>query len=79
LDRWLKPTLFRRLPLPYKAAFRASVAFRAYRETGGTKTGALPDFYIGAQAEVQGLTLVTRDAARYRAYFPVVELIVPER
>lgn len=79
LDRWLKPSLFRRLPLPYEAAFRASVAFRDYRERGGTKTVALPDFYIGAQAEVEGLTLVTRDAARYRTYFPKVELIVPGR
>jgi predicted nucleic acid-binding protein len=79
LDRWLGSTLFRRLPLPYEAAFRASVAFRMYRKRGGTKTAALPDFYIGAQAEVEGLTLVTRDAARYRTYFPKVDLIVPER
>jgi len=78
LDQWLKPTLFRRLPLPYDAAFRASVAFRAYRGRGGTKTSPLPDFYIGAQAEVEGLRLVTRDAARYRTYFPTVELITPE-
>lgn len=77
LDRWLRPTLFRRLPLPYEAAFRASVVFKTYRDRGGTKTSALPDFYIGAQAEVEGLRLVTRDAARYRTYFPKVELIVP--
>lgn len=37
----------------------------------------LPDFYIGAHAEVEGHTLVTRDAARYRTYFPGVRLITP--
>ena len=78
LDRWLRPTLFRRLPLPYEAAYRASLAFRAYRERGGTKTSTLPDFYIGAQAEVEGLLLVTRDAARYETYFPKVKLITPK-
>lgn len=79
LDRWLRPSLFRRLPLPYEAAYRASVAFMRYRGQGGTKISALPDFYIGAQAEVERLTLVTRDAARYRTYFPKVKLIVPDR
>ncbi|MGZ8920097.1 MAG: type II toxin-antitoxin system VapC family toxin [Limisphaerales bacterium] len=78
LDRWLKPSLFRRLPLSYEAAFRASEAFRIYRERGGTKTSALPDFYIGAQAEIEGLRLVTRDVARYRTYFKNAELVFPQ-
>jgi predicted nucleic acid-binding protein len=78
VDRWFRPTLFRRLPLPYDAAYRASEAFSEYRRRGGTKTAPLPDFYIGAQAEVEGITLVTRDAARYRTYFPTVALIAPE-
>jgi len=78
LDRWLRPTLFRRLPLTYEAAYRASAAFSIYRERGGMKSSPLPDFYIGAQAEVERITLVTRDAARYRTYFPKVELITPE-
>jgi predicted nucleic acid-binding protein len=41
------------------------------------KTSPLPDFYIGAHAEAEGLTLVTRDAARYRTYFPTVAVIAP--
>lgn len=78
LDRWLRPTLFRRLALPYEAGFRASGAFLDYRKRGGTKTSPLPDFYIGAHAEVEKRTLVTRDAARYRTYFPKVTLITPD-
>jgi predicted nucleic acid-binding protein len=48
-----------------------------YRRSGGAKTSPLPDFYIGAHAEVDGHTLVTRDAARYRTCFPNVVLIAP--
>lgn len=77
LDRWLRPTLFDRLRLPYEAGYRAGRAFIAYRERGGTKASPLPDFYIGAHAEFSGLTLVTRDAARYRTYFPNLKLIAP--
>ena len=44
---------------------------------GGVKTSPLPDFYIGAQAEIEGRTLVTRDAARYRTYFPNLQIIAP--
>jgi predicted nucleic acid-binding protein len=79
LDRWLRPTLFDRLRLPYEAGYRASQAFVIYRERGGAKTSPLPDFYIGAHAETAGLTLVTRDAIRYRTYFPKLKLITPEK
>ncbi len=75
LDRWLDPALFRRLPLPYAAGWLAAQAFVKYRRSGGLKTLPLPDFYIGAHAEVEGHTLVTRDVARYRTYFPKVALI----
>ena len=78
LDHFLRPTVFKRLPLPYEAGFRASRAFLEYRRAGGAKTSPLPDFYIGAHAETAGLTLVTRDVARYRTYFPKVKLITPE-
>ena len=77
LDLWLDPTVFQRLPLPYAAGWLAAQAFLKYRRSGGTRTSPLPDFYIGAHSEVEGHTLVTRDAARYRTYFPKVTLIAP--
>ena len=77
LDHFLRPAVFKRLPLPYEAGFRASRAFLDYRKAGGLKTSPLPDFYIGAHAETAGFTLVTRDVARYRTYFPKLRLITP--
>ena len=68
---------FERLELPYPAAFVAGQAFLRYRRSGGTRPTPLPDFYIGAQALVADLTLLTRDAQRYRTYFPGLRLIAP--
>lgn len=68
---------FRRLDLPFEAAFLAGKAFVAYRRRGGSRTAPLPDFYIGAHAAVAGFRLLTRDAQRYRTYFPTVELVAP--
>ena len=70
--------LFRRDDLPWEAAFIAASAFAQYRLAGGNKRSPLPDFYIGAHAELGGLRLLTRDTGRYRTYFPRVELITPE-
>ena len=78
LDQWLDPTIFRRLPLPYAAGWLASQAWLKYRKDGGTRTSPLPDFYIGAHAATDNLTVVTRDAKRYRYYFPSVSIITPE-
>ncbi|MFZ2418567.1 MAG: type II toxin-antitoxin system VapC family toxin [Smithellaceae bacterium] len=77
LDAALPVTYFRRLPLPWEAAFLAGKCFLEYRRKGGQKRSPLPDFYIGAHAEVGGMTLLTRDAARYRTYFPALRIIAP--
>jgi predicted nucleic acid-binding protein len=34
-------------------------------------------FLIGAQAEDEGVALITRDVQRYKTYFPAVRLISP--
>ncbi|PZN98621.1 MAG: DNA-binding protein [Hyphomicrobiales bacterium] len=64
-------------PMPRQALFDAGKAFRRYRASGGLRTGVLPDFFIGAHAAAARLPLLTRDARRYRAYFPTAELITP--
>jgi len=63
--------------IPRPALFLAGKAFQSYRARGGSKTGVLPDFFIGAYAVVEGLSLLTRDIRRYRSYFPTLELITP--
>jgi len=68
----------RLLEMPREALFLAGKAFLAYRKRGGTRTGVLPDFFIGAHAAVLELPLLTRETARYRTSFPGVALITPE-
>ncbi|WP_030131148.1 type II toxin-antitoxin system VapC family toxin [Pseudomonas sp. QTF5] len=63
--------------VPRPALFLAGKAFVRYRKVGGGKNNVLADFFIGAHAAVKKLPLLTRDAKRYRSYFPSVELIVP--
>jgi len=63
--------------IPRDALYLASQAFRLYRQRGGSKTSPLPDFFIGAHAAALGISILTRGTARYRTYFPKVELISP--
>jgi predicted nucleic acid-binding protein len=74
------PPIIEREDVPYEAAFLAAKAFVAYRRRAGTagRTSLLPDFYIGAHAAIRGYRLLTRDVARYKTYFPKVNLIAPE-
>jgi predicted nucleic acid-binding protein len=64
-------------PIPRAALFLAGKSFQAYRSQGGTRTGVLPDFLIGAHAAVLDLPLLTRDKGRYGSYFPALRLIAP--
>jgi hypothetical protein len=75
LEAALPADFFRRENLPWEAAFLAGKCFLAYRRRGGKKTSTLPDFYIGAHAALAGYRLLTRDAARYRTYFPGLEIL----
>ena len=63
--------------IPRQALFLAAKAHLAYRRQGGTRTSGLPDFFIGAHAEVLGIPILTRDQGRYKTYFPHVALISP--
>ena len=77
LDDVLPREAIDREPIPYEAGFLAGKAFVAYRRRGGSRTSTLPDFFIGAHAAVAGYSVLTRDTARYRTYFPTLELIAP--
>jgi predicted nucleic acid-binding protein len=77
LDEALSAETFVREAIPYEAAFLAGRAFLGYRRRGGVRTSPLPDFFIGAHAAVAGHRLITRDAARFRTYFPKLSLIAP--
>lgn len=77
LDEALPAHYYRRFPLPFEAAFFAGQCFVSYRRRGGDRRSPLPDFYIGAHAALAGLTLLTRDARRYRRYFPKLRVIAP--
>ncbi|UEM25152.1 type II toxin-antitoxin system VapC family toxin (plasmid) [Skermanella mucosa] len=63
--------------IPRDALFLAGKAFKRYRSAGGTRTGVLPDFFIGAHAAVSGMALLPRDLQRYQSYFPGLTLIAP--
>jgi predicted nucleic acid-binding protein len=77
LEDVLPTSVFRREALPYEAGFLAGKAFVRYRRRGGRRSTPLPDFYIGAHAAVAGYRLLSRDASRYRTYFPTVDVISP--
>jgi predicted nucleic acid-binding protein len=77
LDDALPVELYTRVALPWEAGFLAAKAFREYRRRGGARTTTLPDFFIGAHAAIDGLTLLTRDVRRYLTYFPKLRIIAP--
>lgn len=68
---------FQLLEIPKEALFLAGKAYRKYKRRKGVKSTPLPDFFIGAQAAVLDLELLTRDVSRYQSYFPTVKLIAP--
>jgi predicted nucleic acid-binding protein len=78
LEAMLSTGGFRMEPIPREALFLAGKVFQQYRNRGGTKTGVLPDFFIGAHAAVAGIPLLTRDPRRYRSYFPGLDIVHPE-
>src|SRR5690242_19088616 len=78
VDKVLEDVGLKLAEAPRAALFLAGKAFQRYRTQGGVRRNVLPDFFIGAHAAVARFLLLTRDARRYRAYFPTVELISPD-
>jgi predicted nucleic acid-binding protein len=79
LESMLVSSGLRMESIPREALFLAGRAFLKYRQHRGTKTGVLPDFFIGAHAAIAGIPLLTRDVRRYSTYFPSLKLITLEQ
>ena len=78
LEVALSKSGFQMLEMPKEALFLAGKAFLKYRKYKGAKKSPLPDFFIGAQAAVLDIELISRDKKRYQTYFPTVKIICPE-
>ncbi|MCY4509722.1 MAG: PIN domain-containing protein [Acidobacteria bacterium] len=71
------------LDVPVAAAEACAAAYRLYRERRRQQSGGdspltpMPDFFIGAHAQVMGWTLATADTARFKTCFPAVRLVTP--
>jgi hypothetical protein len=79
LNAALPSGIYERTPLPWEAGFLAGKCFLDYRKRGGQRTTPMPDFYIGAHAAIDQFAMLTRDDARYRTYFPKVEVLAPAK
>ena len=77
LDAFVDAARLEIAAMPRPALFLAGKVFTRYRQSGGTRTGVLPDFFIGAHAAVSKLPLLTRDVGRYQTYFPSLTLVTP--
>lgn len=78
LERIVENMQLEFLETPRPALFLAGKAFAQYKAAGGKRQNVFPDFFIGAHAAVANLPLLTRDAARYRTYYPSVQVIAPD-
>lgn len=84
LNAFVKTSQTKMLPVSTECAYLAGQAHLKYRQNKRTDPAQEPkivvvlaDFFIGAQAQSERIALLTRDAARYKTYFPTVQLICP--
>lgn len=78
IDAFIRATELQLKPIPRGSAWIAAKAHQKYRRSKGARTTTLPDFFIGAHAQAEGITLLTRDRTRFTTYFPTVNLIAPK-
>ena len=57
--------------------FLASRIWRTWHSKGGKRDRVLPDFLIGAHAQLQANRLVSRDRGFYRSLFPKLTIVDP--
>lgn len=73
------------LDIPAAAAPLCAAAYQRYRlrckaDCGKDSSAVpLPDFFIGAHAQIMGWHLATADEGRFKTYFPHVTLLTPAR
>ncbi len=77
VESLLKSLEIEMIEIPRKALFLASKVHLDYRRRGGTRSTGLPDFFIGAHAQIASIPLISRDKSRYQTYFPQITLISP--
>jgi predicted nucleic acid-binding protein len=71
------------LDVPTAASEVCARAYSSYRSRRKLDSGKdapalpLPDFFIGAHAQIMGWSLATADASRFKTYFPAVPLRTP--
>lgn len=71
--------------LPAVSSKLCADAYREYRLRRAKESGSsapstpLPDFFIGAHAQVMGWEIATADKGRFTTYFPSVPLRTPEQ
>lgn len=64
-------------PLTAEAAWRAGTLFAEYRASGGPRQHLIPDFLIGAHAEVQADRLAAADRGYFCTYFTGLAILHP--
>ncbi len=77
VDEAIERFALERISSTDEVLYRAAVAFRKYKDNGGPKIIVLPDFLVGAVADVSGASLMTVNGGDFTHYFPDLEVISP--